>query len=320
MRKKVNFAIGAIITVVIVYYLLTHVSIADIIKTIKLVPYKIIAVCIAIYILSYIFRALRFKILLQHKIGLSRLFDIVCVHNMLGQVLPARSGEISYIYLTKKKHAIKGTEGLATLLIARVFDFISVSLIFFISLLFASSLPELVSQTIYTIALVFFLMLIFLLATIFYGNKFVSAFAFFTKKIGLKKAKLTNYTIQKMHEVVDSMKVIKKNNVLFYTFVFSVLIWAANYLIDYLLVWNMGLQIELWYILIGFTFSLLTSVLPIHGVGGFGTIEGIWAVVFISLGVSKELAILTGFGFHIIVLLFTIGFGLYGMWRIRKLH
>jgi len=320
MKNKTNFVIGTIITVVIVYVLLTFVSLADIIRTLKLVPIKIIGICFLIYLLSYVFRALRFKILLQDKITLSRLFDIVCIHTMLGQVLPARSGEISYIYLTKKKHAIKGTEGLATLVIARVFDFISISLIFFISLFFASSLPELIAQTIYTIAVIFFLILIFLVATVFYGNKFVKVFAFFTKKIGLGKTKLAKYTVEKMHEVVDSMKVIKKKRIIIYTFVFSILIWLTNYLLDYLLVWNMGLQIELWHILIGFTFSLLSSSLPIHGLGGFGTMEAVWAAVFMSLGVPSELAILTGFGFHIFILLFSVLFGLLGLWRVRKLH
>jgi len=65
-------------------------------------------------------------------VGIRDLFKIVCVHNMMNNLLPARTGEVSYIYLINKVHERDISEGIATLVVARVFDFIVISGIFFV--------------------------------------------------------------------------------------------------------------------------------------------------------------------------------------------
>ena len=50
----------------------------------------------AFYVCSYFFRALRFHILLIGEAGLSDLFNIVCVHNMVNNILPAEFEIISF--------------------------------------------------------------------------------------------------------------------------------------------------------------------------------------------------------------------------------
>jgi len=57
----------------------------------------------------------------------------------------------------------------------------------------------------------------------------------------------------------------------------------------------------------------MISILPIQGIGGFGTLEGSWAISFMAMGVTKEAAISSGFVMHIIsiiylAILFIIGF------------
>jgi len=49
-----------------------------------------------LYACSYLFRALRFHILLNREVGMKNLFSIVCVHNMANNILPARTGELSF--------------------------------------------------------------------------------------------------------------------------------------------------------------------------------------------------------------------------------
>ncbi len=61
-----------------------------------------------------------------------------------------------------------------------------------------------------------------------------------------------------------------------------------------------GIHLNLWAIFTGATFVVFATLLPVQGIAGFGTIEGTWTVVFLLLGVEKELAITSGFGFHIV--------------------
>jgi hypothetical protein len=78
----------------------------------------------------------------------------------------------------------------------------------------------------------------------------------------------------------------------------------------------MGIQLEPIQILFASSFAVFSTMLPIQGIGGFGTMEGGWALGFIAVGAAEEVAINTGFGFHLIVLLFTITLGIYGYIKI----
>lgn len=81
----------------------------------------------------------------------------------------------------------------------------------------------------------------------------------------------------------------------------------------------MGFDLSYLSIIIGATFILLTTILPIQGIAGFGTTELIWTLVFVSLGLSKNAAIVSGFSYHILVILFFMILGIYGWLKIRIL-
>jgi len=62
-------------------------------------------------------------------------------------------------------------------------------------------------------------------------------------------------------------------------------------------------------IVLGTTAAELTTILPIHGVGGFGTYESAWAGAYYLLGFTKQLAIKAAFSFHLIALLYSVILG-----------
>jgi uncharacterized membrane protein len=55
------------------------------------------------------------------------------------------------------------------------------------------------------------------------------------------------------------------------------------------------------------------TVIPLHGVGRFGTSELYWTSIFITLGASKEMAISSGLITHLILLVFTIALGIFAL-------
>ena len=83
------------------------------------------------YILALLFRALRFKWLIHSKdVPLSELFRITVFHNLSIMVLPSKLGELSYPYFLNKLSGRSMTEGLASLIASRVYDFFTVLIIF----------------------------------------------------------------------------------------------------------------------------------------------------------------------------------------------
>jgi hypothetical protein len=80
----------------------------------------------------------------------------------------------------------------------------------------------------------------------------------------------------------------------------------------------MGVHLSLPAIIFACSFGFMTSILPIQGIGNFGTFEAGWTAGFLIVGLPAELAISTGFGFHIITLLFNILLGAYGYLAIHR--
>jgi len=101
-RENISKILAVVITIALVAILLSQIRIADVIATLAGIDPLYLIAGFVLYVCSYFFRALRFHILLNGEVGLWDLFNIVCVHNMMNNILPARTGELSYIYLLKR--------------------------------------------------------------------------------------------------------------------------------------------------------------------------------------------------------------------------
>jgi hypothetical protein len=239
---------------------------------------------------------------------------------MINNLLPARTGELSYVYLLKKINHRTTGEGMATLGVARVFDFISLSTLFFLSVFLITDIPEFVRNA-FTIIIIFVIVLLIILYMIlFSGRKFVNSIQKIFTDINFEKNPITLYLIKKGFETVDSLEQIKIKKYFFILLVLSILIWGLNYLLLYLLIQAMNFQLSFLIVILGATFILLTTVLPIQGIGGFGTTEAVWTVVFVPLGMTLEAAITSGFCFHIISIIFYLILGGYGIIKLNLIR
>ncbi len=98
----------------------------------------------------------------------------------------------------------------------------------------------------------------------------------------------------------------------------SLVLWLSNFGALYLIVAGMGISLSVPNIIFGAAFVLLLLVLPVHGIAGFGTTETIWTLVYTPLGMTLEDAIISGFGYHIVLLAYTLTLGLFGSLLLRR--
>jgi uncharacterized protein (TIRG00374 family) len=320
MKGKLAKISAVVITIALVAILLSQIQIADVITTLAGIDPLYLIVGFAFYVCSYFFRALRFHILLNKEVGLRDLFNIVCVHNMVNNILPARTGELSYIYLLKKLHNKETGEGIATLFVARVFDFISISLFFFISALMIQDLPTIILNVIVGIAAFLVLIVIFLITLLYFEDSFLNLVRNFFSRFNWDKKYFGDYLLRKGEETVVSFEKIKTSGkVTVITLILvSFGIWMSLYSLNYILVGAMNINLGYFVVLLASTFAIFTTVLPIQGIGGFGTIEGGWAVGFIAVGLTREVAISSGFGYHIIIWIYFLILGCGGLFRMSK--
>ena len=311
-RETIAKILAVIITIVLVATLLSQISIGDVAKTLASIDPIYLIIGFVLYLFSYFFRALRFQILLGNKIGFKDLFTIVCVHNMANNILPARTGEVSYVYLSKKLHNISTGEGIASLMVARVFDLISISLLFFVAALYVRGLPPMIDKVIWAIAGFLLLIVLILVNLAYFGEQFMNRVGKIINMVSIGHIRGIPYLLRKGNETMQSFEVVKSKRVIIWTGILSMLVWASLYLVNYALINAMGINISFWSVIFVSTFPVFTTILPIQALGGFGTIEGGWTIGFMAIGLSKEIAIASGFSLHIIAYMYFFILGGFG--------
>lgn len=317
MRKLWVIILTILITVVLLALLFTQVQLVDVISTIENINLAFLLIGFILYTCSYIFRAWRFHILLNKEVSIKDLFNIGCVHNMMNSLLPVRTGELSYIYLLKKINSRTTGEGIASLLVARIFDFIAITLLFFISFIFAQELlTELVH--IIWILLIFLLSMVFLLLMVIYSREPVRLLKIILKITWLDKFSVSNYVLKIFEEGNKSIEKIHTKNLFIQVLSLSIIVWFLNDLIVFFLLKGMDINLPLQIVVLGATFSLLSMIIPIQGIAGFGTQEGFWVFAFAPLGLPLDKAISTGFVFHIVIIMYFLILGAVGIFSLKS--
>jgi len=129
-----RFLISLFVTCVILFILFTQISLRDLSTLLIQINPLWAMLGSAAYFLATLFRALRFRWLIHSKeISLDELFRISVFYHLSLMVLPSKLGELSYPYLLNRIGGFTMTEGMASLITSRVYDFFIVLIIFLFS-------------------------------------------------------------------------------------------------------------------------------------------------------------------------------------------
>ncbi len=291
------------ITVGIILFLFTQISLKDLYTLLKGIdPFWAILGSIG-YFLAILFRAIRFQWLIHSKdISLSELFGISVLYHLSLMVLPSKLGELSYPYLLNKFSRMTITEGMASLIASRVYDFFIVLMIF----LFAS----IGFQHFFQINFLFVVLLcIFLigmtLLLFFYMTDLLRLFSNLmggmSLRTGSKESKPFQWIQRKIHEVAEDFYAIKARKTYLSVTVTSLVSWIMIFWTFHALLRAFRTEVSFLSMVFGSTVAVIANALPISGIGNWGTLEAGWAAGFLMVGVPKEEAIATGFGVHIVI-------------------
>jgi len=311
---------AVVITIVLLYLTLSQIKPAEIVNTLKSIEPTYLIIGFLTYIFCNILRAARFYILLNKRIKIRSLFNIVCVYNMVNNMAPMRAGELSYIYMLKKLHNKNAAIGASTLIVARILDFAAICSLFLVSSwIAAKQLEGLRLAAILTSLLIIacFLLLIVLLHC---RDNFLYPFTCCLDKMGLGKDARINYVILKLREMIQAMESMRNIKTTIFALITSFLIWMANFSVVFLVIRGMHFDIPLHIVIMGSTFTVLSTLLPIYGIAGLGTSQGLWTVIFVPLGIPLNDAIISAFGYYIIQMAFYLTLGIYGLISIKILN
>ena len=132
MIGTTKFWVGIAITVALLVLFLLTVDLGRMLDALSEADYLFLAPGIGMYMMSVLFRTIRWQVLLRHMrpIGVRRLYPVVVVGYMANNLLPMRLGELVRSYYLGEREGVSKTSALVTIFIERVLD--ALTLFFFI--------------------------------------------------------------------------------------------------------------------------------------------------------------------------------------------
>jgi len=285
--------------------LFTQISLRDLYALLKRADYQWIFLAVLGYLLAISFRALRCRWLIHSKdVPLSDLFRISVFYHLSLMVLPSKLGELSYPYFLNKLSGITITEGLASLIASRIYDFFTLLVIFLIAFIEFQGL-------FHANPVLMILLIVLLTGFTFLGFFYMSDLLKLLSKglgkasyaLGLSRRQSLQWSLSKIDTIADDFYAIKARRTYLPVILASMASWAFSYWMFYAFLRGFGIRTPLMKVVFGSTIAIVANALPISGLGNWGVLEAGWTAGFILVGLSKVDAITTGFGFHIFIFL-----------------
>lgn len=307
-----RFLLPILITVGIIFFLFTQISLKDLYTLLKSINLFWALLGSTGYLLAILFRAIRFRWLIHSKnIPLSELIKITVFYHLSLMILPSKLGELAYPYFLNKISGLTITEGLASLITSRVYDFFIILLIFLIASMGFQSLFKI---NLFLIILFVALLIGLTLLVFFYMSnllKFSSyVLGMISERIGAKNSKPFQWSQRKIHEMAEDFYAIKARRTYLPVAMISLIAWIMVFWMFYAFLMGFGISISFFHVIFGSTIAIFANALPVSGLGNWGLLEAGWAAGFLLVGLSKEKAIATGFGVHILIFIITTIVGL----------
>ena len=318
IKRARNAAISIIAAVIIVWFLLSKIDPRDIPHAIGNVSLQGLLLAFLLYAASVFFKAVRFKVILRTGITLRQLFPIVSLYMFFANILPMRTGELSYVYLLKRQARTPGTKSFASLVVGGISDaaviLLAMSIVgwYLRSALtegisrFFSAAGQVVKGNLLPLAAVTALLLVVIIGLLMLRRHWMQG-----DRISRIRHLASSVKV-KVLEVGSELANVSFDMRLLGIIACSVLIISLRFSTLWYLVRSMGIAINIWKLSFALLFGVLFSLVPVHGPAGFGTVEAPWVMSLVLLNVPEKDAITSGFGLHIVIIMYCIVLGLCG--------
>ncbi|AJF61310.1 TPA: flippase-like domain-containing protein [Candidatus Woesearchaeota archaeon] len=319
LKNILKWTMAVAMSVFLVFIMLSRVKIEDIISTLANANLLYLAIFFLLYVLLMVLRTVRFTMVLKNKMSFRQMLPVVLLQNLLLNLIPFRIGELSYIYYVKKIGKQSYHKGISTLVITKVFD-LSILIIFFVISVFSLHLASSgFGQSVpYLVALLALMSLALIL--LIYQQGIIIRIVEVFEKIALKISTRLSFFTEQVKTLVNSFEEFKSPKMLAAIFIQSVLIMSVSMACFYFTVNALGFSIPLNVLIIGSTFGVLSNLIPVNGIAGFGTVEGVWVLVLTFFGYPLESAIVLSFSLHIIQLISISIMGSVGWLKLNALQ
>ena len=168
MLKRWQFWLGIAVSAIFMYLALRELNLQEVWFLIRHGTYWWLIPSVIIYFFGVWARTWRWHYMLRaiKPIPTRQLFPVVCIGYMGNNIYPARIGELLRAYVLKRKEGVAIGASLATILVERIFDGVTMLLFVFIGLPLVPAIPDDWRNFVVVFSLLFFgaLIVFFILA------------------------------------------------------------------------------------------------------------------------------------------------------------
>jgi uncharacterized protein (TIRG00374 family) len=302
-------ALSLIFTILVISYVLFKLNWHDVYQTFNHIDYRWLAMSFIFYLINYFFRTIRFRHLLNLQlIPFYKLLGVTSLYGMYLYLMPAKAGEASYPLLLKNRMGVSLTQGTATLIVARFFDFATIALLLpFVLVIFWQKIDA-------WIRIGSILLVAITLSTGFLGLWFIRS-PRWKGIIGTNKlsgSPLVNRLMRVLENLLIRLKEIDAQRRYFTIWLTTIVIWICVLANFYCVVLSLGYSLTIFEIIIISMIMIPMTLLPLQGFANLGTHEIGWTAAFAMFGYSRSSALAIAVSTHIILLALILLIGALG--------
>ena len=300
-KRLVQRLLPYLVALLVIIFLLQRIHPETFWQLIRQADRKWLLVGFAFYCLTNILRACRLGVLVP---GNKRwLLPEITLLSFLNNVLPARGGEFSFPYFMARRHGLPVSDGLAYLLITRVFDFVAVIILFLAFLLIQRNSLSPAAQPLIGVIAIFFLLCLLFLATLPWlgqlGLRIMMRLLSYLHLSEGKPGQTVNRLGQKVAQAMTHTHDVSPYLRLLF---WSLLVWFSTFAFFAAFMHAVGLPVAYASVIVGSTFATFAKAIPFITVSGVGPHEAGWTMGFRLVGMALEDALASGLAVNMLTL------------------
>ncbi|MDF1799524.1 MAG: lysylphosphatidylglycerol synthase transmembrane domain-containing protein [Planctomycetota bacterium] len=318
LRILLSVAVSLAVLTALMYY--TDTNPKELFATLgELSPWVYLG-ALGFHLSTYTLRALRFWMLIPRAIRPSfrRIWVISGAHNLASYVLPAKTGEASWVVYLRAFTGVPSAPGIASLVVSRLLDAAVLACALSLACWYLAThgghgnLEEIAKYG-SPLALIG----VSLAAITIRGDLLVHLLSKSLRFARLHRWELGERLVEKITQIAHAMREAGRGHRLGLAALLTVPVWFCIFGFYAMLARGMNIDADLDVALsfpeaiFGSSLAVLANLLPINGAAGVGTQEMGWVFGFVLIGIQESRALTVGLAVHFVQLFNVVAIGLF---------
>jgi hypothetical protein len=304
---KKNIIIGCIISGIFVFLAVRGINFSEVIRSFRSANYLYAIPILLIVLLVLFFRSYRWGIILEPRIKYPQwpLFIITAIGFMTISILPARLGEFTRPFLVKQKSGIRISSTMATIVVERVFDLLTLMVVLGVVILTIPLPPEIFKAGLIILIMVLAIFVVLLLLVVKQEFSLKILNMLFDKLPG----RIGGFIRNQLHAFIEGLEILPDVKKTLYVAFLSAIIWGLLALSCYLMFFAFGLKLSL---MEAFALTVIIAIgVMLPAAPGFvGNYHYACVLGLKFFGVNEAVALSYAIVLHFLQMIPVIGIGL----------